>query len=490
MTRTTGTIILLIILSVFLGVYCTAGKSLMTGECDKKLSRPIEYLIKTDIGAKLGKHYLEQINLWAKQGLIRYRDGSEPPEKERVYLVVMLARVIFGGFTVVLVSFISIGVIFMEGTRTEEIPVSNRKTALILALIILNGFLIRLIMAATFYGNCDMSWFTVTADTVLAGDNIYATTHHYNYSPVWSLVLVGLKKIQLQIPAVTFAFMVKFFGCVVDLASLTFLLLIAKNERLSTTKTAALFYLNPVSFLITGYHGQFENFAILMILIGLWAYLKLHNRAVLGTALLWIFVTIGMIVKHNVFYELIICLNTAIKRYRVKLLLFAVSVCVFLATFIPYWSTGKEGIINNVFLYSSGSGRSYGIMSLFKFSLVKYIFIVGLFLFGLFLKGKDIIRNCLLGMLFFLAFITGISIQYFVLPIALGVLRPSKGFLLYSLATTLFLLGDMDNVYAPGFNLLGWNVIWLSVMYWFIIEFKRSCEEVSGVTISFDRFFT
>jgi len=484
MTRTNGTIILLIILGVFLGVYCTAGKSLMTGEYDSKLVRPIEKLIKTKIGEKLGKHYLEQINLWAKDGLIRYRDGSMPPEKEKAYLVMMLAQVIFGGFTVVLASLISIGVIFIEGSRTAELLVSKRKTVLTLTLIILNGLLIRLVMAATFPGNFDMIFFKAASDAALAGDNIYAMTKNYNYTPVWLMVLGGLKWIQIHFPAVTFEFLVRFFGCVVDTVSLAFLLLIARNEGLSITKTTALFYLNPVSFLITGYQGQFENFAVLMILIGLWVYLKLRDpdlSGFWGTALLWVFATAGMIVKHNVFYELIICLNTAIKRYRVKLLLFAVSVCIFLATFIPYWSGGKEGIINNVLLYSSGSQRNYGIITLFEFSPIKYLFIAGLFAFGLFLKSKDIIRNCLLGMLFFMVFTTGIAIQYFVLPIALGVLRPSKGFLVYSLATTLFLLGDIDNVYAPGFHLLGWNVVWLSAMYWFVLEIKRSRETEQNI---------
>jgi len=481
-------------MGVFLCLYCTAGKSLMTGEYDSKLAKPIEHLIETKIGEKLGKYYLEQINLWAKEELIRYHEGSEPPEKEKAYLVMMLARVIFGGFVVVLASFISIGVIFMEGSRTAELLVSKRKTVLTLTLIILNGLLIRLVMAATYYGNFDMKFFKLAADAALAGDNIYAMTKNYNYTPVWLMVLGWLKWMQIfHFPAVTFGFMVRFFGCLVDTMSLAFLLLIARNEGLSITKTTALFYLNPVSFLTTGYQGQFENFAVLMILIGLWAYLKLRDpdlSGFWGTALLWIFATAGMIVKHNVFYELIICLNTAIKRYRVKLLLFAVSVCIFLATFIPYWSTGKDGIINNVFLYSSGYNRSYGIASLFKFSPLRFVFIAGLFLFGFFLKDKDIIRNCLLGILFFLGFTTGTAIQYFVLPISLGVLRPSKGFLVYSLAATLFLLGDIDNVYVPGFHLLGWNVVWLSVMYWFIIEFKRSREAVSGVTVSFDRFFT
>lgn len=478
MIRTNSTVVLLIILGVFLCVFCVAGKSLMTGEYDSKLVQPIEHLIKTNIGEKLGKHYLKQINEWAKQGLIGYRDGSRPPEEERAYLILMLTRLIYGGFAAILASLMSIGLIFIEGIRTTKVSLSKRKIILILILIILNGLLVRLIMAATFHGNYDVGWFTVTADTALAGNNVYTTIGKYNYSPVWFLVLAGLRKVQLHIPGITFAFMIRFFGCVVDLASLAFLMLIARSERLPVIRTATLFYLNPVSFLLTGYHGQFENLAVLMILVGLFAYLRLRHKAVLGTALLWIFATAGMIIKHNIFYELIICLNTAVKRYRVKAALFVVSVCIFLATFLPYWSTGSKGIINNVFLYSSGYGHIYGIMSLFNFPPIKYVFIAGLFGFGLFLKGKDIIRNCLMGMLFFLIFTTGIAIQYFVLPIALGVLRLSKGFLLYSLVTTLFLLGDIDNVYVPGFHMLGWNVVWLSVMYWFILELKRRKETV------------
>ena len=97
-------------------------------------------------------------------------------------------------------------------------------------------------------------------------------------------------------------------------------------------------------------------------------------------------------------------------------------------------------------------------------------------MFGLFLKDKDIIRNCLLGMLFFLTFTTGIAIQYFVLPIALGALRLSREFLLYSFATTLFLLGNRDNVFVPGFHMLGGNIVWLSAIYWFALEMKRSNE--------------
>jgi hypothetical protein len=302
---------------------------------------------------------------------------------------------------------------------------------------------------------------------------VYALTERYNYSPIWFTILGFLKYVQIQLPSLSFHFVIRTFLCLVDLVTLVFLLLIAHHKKISLPKIAMLFYLSPVSFLLTGYHGQFENLAILMIVIGLFIYLKLSQKPVWGTAILWIFATAGMVIKHNVFYELIICLNAAIKRYQIKFLLFLISVCFFMALFIPYWNSGKEGIIANVFMYSSGVGK-YGITSLFNLPQLKYLFIIGMCVFPLFLKNRDIIQQCLLGMLFFLTFTSGISIQYFILPVAIGSLYPSKGFLFYSLAASVFILGNYDNLFVPGFHLFGWNVVWVGATYWFFSELKQN----------------
>jgi hypothetical protein len=257
----------------------------------------------------------------------------------------------------------------------------------------------------------------------------------------------------------------------VDLLTLLVLFLIAKHEKIPLLRISVFFFLNPVSFIITGFHGQFENLAILMILIGIFAYLKLADKPALKILPLWIFATVGTIIKHNIFYELIIVLNSAIKRYWVKISLFALSALIFLSTFIPYWSTGKTGIINNVFLYSSWAG-DYGINTLIHCPQLKYVFILALCLFPLFIKTKDIIRQCLLGFLFFLVFTTGIASQYFLLPIAFGALRPSKGFMLYCLLTAIFILGSPNHLSIPGFHLLKWNIVWLGALYWFIEQMR------------------
>jgi hypothetical protein len=125
-------------------------------------------------------------------------------------------------------------------------------------------------------------------------------------------------------------------------------------------------------------------------------------------------------------------------------------------------------------MYGGGYVGRYGILTLVKLRYLKWAFIVGMFVFPLLLKSKDIIRQCLMGMLFFMTFTTGISIQYFILPIALGALRPSKGFLLYSLAATLFTIGSGNNVAVPLLEeIVTWNIVWVASIFWFITEFYR-----------------
>jgi hypothetical protein len=468
---------------------CSTAGPLLAGKYDDGQVKFLSRISTTDIGQKLINHYSKQIGFFSALKVGPYED-LESSEQEKLSFV--FAGLIFAGSSALFVSFISLVLFVINGVREPQQAISKRAFVLILLLIILNGTIIRLILASVVFGNYDVQSYQIVADIAAGGGNVYAETGRYNYSPLWFMTLAALNRIQLQLPALSFHFVVKSFLCGVDLLTLAFLLLIAADKKISLIKTAILFYLNPLSFLITGYHGQFENLAIFMVVLGLFAYLKLKSKPILGTALLWIFATFGMFVKHNIFYELIICLNSAIKRYWVKLLLFAVSVCIFLVMFLSYWGceskgiiknpdgstfeSSSEGIILNVFRYSSTVGI-YGITSLFYFPPLKYVFIVGMFIFPLFLKSRDIVRQCLLGMLFFLAFTSGVSIQYFILPIALGALCQSKGFLFYTLVGSLFVLGDVNNVFVPGFHLFRWNIVWIGAICWFAAELYNIKKE-------------
>jgi hypothetical protein len=471
MTRANVTIAVLAILILVLCVLSYAGKPLITGQYVPAIGTLTRDIGRTNIGHKLLINYVSQLQFFVYVGAEPYKGLTEKDtEKIDTFLITCL----FAGLVVVVGFFVSVALFVINSG--QQPPISKSKMVVTVVMVILAGTIIRLILAAAVYGNFDMRSYETVADIAGKGGNVYAETQRYNYSPVWFLTLYALKQIQLALPGMSFHFAVKSFICVVDLLTLVVLLLIARIRKLPPVTTAIFFYLNPVSFLVTGYHGQFENFAMLMVLIGIFLYLWLANRPVLGTALLWLFATAGMIIKHNTFYELIICLHSSIKRYWIKMLLFVVSVVIFFLLFIPYWEAGSKGIIENVFKYGSGFG-AYGLTWLFKFPWLKNLFILAMFIFPLFLKSKDIIAQCLLGTLFFLTFTTGIATQYFVLPIALGALRPSRFLLFYTILATLFIFGNANNVFIPGFQIFRWNVVWVGAACWFIAEMRLDRRE-------------
>jgi len=474
-TRNNITIAILAILIVVLCWLCYIGRPLIEGRYVPSMAKLLTSLDSTDVGDEILTHYLRRVESDTVYRIGPAR-GLTPENKEKVFFLIL--RRMFVAL-VALVGFITVAALFLINGVGRQTPVSKTRVAITVALIILAGTIIRLVLAAAAFGNFDMDSYEIVIGIAHRGVNVYAETERYNYSPVWLMILIVLKRIQIAMHDVPFHFIVRSFLCCVDLLTLGVLLLIARVKKLPVTRTAIFFYLSPVSFLVTGYHGQFENFAILMVLTGILMYLVLAARPVLRTVLLWLFATAGMIIKHNVFYELIICLNSSIKRYWIKLSLFIISVIVFLLLFIPYWKTGSKGIIEHVFEYGSFSG-AYGVTSLFALPHLKYLFIAAMFIFPLFLKSKDIIAQCLLGMLFFLTFTTGFAAQYFVLPVALGAVRPSKFLLFYTLAASVLFLGN-DNITAiPGFHLLKLNVVWVAVICWFISEMRLD-RQANGV---------
>jgi hypothetical protein len=426
----------------------------------------VKNIDETRTGHKILKHYSKRLGDFVTFGAL-------PPEvltgQDKEKTDAFLMTNLFIGL-IALTGFFASAALFVINSG-QQATISKPKLVLTVAMVILAGTAIRLILAVAIYGNIDTQSYETYANIAVKGGNVYAEANKYNLTPVKLWVLCALKQIQLALPGAPFHFVVRSFLSGIDLLTLGVLLLIAGVLKLPAVRTAIFFYLCPITFLITGYHGQFENLAMLMVLTGIYMYLRFATRPVLRTALLWLFATAGMIVKHNVFYELIICLHSSIKRYWIKVPLFVISVIVFLSTFIPYWEEGGKGIINNVFKYGSQVGI-YGITSLFMLPNLKNLFIPAMCVFPLFLKSKDIVAQCLLGTLFFLAFTSGIAIQYFVLPVALGTLRPSKYFLLYVLLASFYILGSKDNVFIPYFHLFQWNVVWIGVICWFIAEMR------------------
>lgn len=352
-------------------------------------------------------------------------------------------------------------------------PSQKFRSVVTLGVILILGTGIRLFFAYHTTCNHDIvSWYIDRA-ILEEGKNIFAVTERYNYSPFWFSILKFLAQVNRLLPQFPFMFIVRAFLTFVDLLTLAIVIRLAQVIHFSPQKAAALFFLNPIGIIITGYHGQFDNIPVLFLLSAILLYLQYGKRFFL---LSWLLITAGFITKHEIMQQLLIFFRQ-VKGSRIKALLwFAFSVTLFFLSFAPYWSRGAGGILGNVFGYG-GISRPYGFIMLdFNIAIAqwhKYFFVGLLLLWPFCFQTPQLLRSSLIGMLVFLIFTSGISAQQFILPVALAALQPSLGFYLFSAVSSLFLFGNIDELKIHFFEFIDWNCIWIAATGWFVLELNK-----------------
>ncbi len=208
------------------------------------------------------------------------------------------------------------------------------------------GIALRL-WVSTFGYNFDLQSWAIVASVLDSGGNVYAETARYNYAPVWIQVIGVASWFSSLFDDEIGAFGL-FFTLLLTAVDVGLCLLL---RRKGGDMVALLFFLNPISILISGHHRQFGNLALLLGLVA--AHLfdrsdpdRLDSKAWLGMLVLGLSLT----TKHLLFA---LPWWLALKRRRLVhgLVVFTVPVALFLASFLPYWSEGSDGIVQNVFLY-------------------------------------------------------------------------------------------------------------------------------------------
>lgn len=342
------------------------------------------------------------------------------------------------------------------------------------------GLLARLFLAwAEFktYASFDLESYQIVQGIVRHGGNVYAETSRYNYSPVWSWVLGSLDWLQ-RLVGLRAHVAVCGFLTVVDAASCWFLARLAVLHGLSPRRAVLAFWLSPVSILLTGLHGQFDNLAVLFLLACLWAQATGRGRA---WAWAWAWASGAILVKQIVLFAPLYTLLRAFPARLPRLVAWAACTLPFFLSLAPYWPGAGKQILSHVLLYSS-QPELYGLTALFPSSRtndpVLHAHLLRTLLFTLLIGGAlllprraDALRAALLAPLVFLAFTPGFAVQYMVLPVALGALRPSWAYWLYTTVATFTLLGVLG--FIPGV----WNAItpvlltlWGSVLLWLALE--------------------
>ena len=345
------------------------------------------------------------------------------------------------------------------------------KTRVMIILVILLAAFTKLYFASAYFGNFDQESYEIVVNVIKNGGNIYAETQRYNYTPVWSFVLIFLDS-TAQVLNVPFHTAVRGFLTLVDVVNTIFIGLIAAKLRPGYSLHSIISYsLNPVPLLIVGYHGQFDCLASLPMLVAVYI---LVSRPTPPRNLIWVLGTIALLIKHITFFGVWVLFAQTVHNNKKAILMLIASVIVFLLTFVPYVSTGWHGILQNVFLYKGLSGY-YG-LSLFLPRIANYVlFSVVMVTLPLLAKNLDkklTTRSIELSFASFLSTVPGIGEQYFLLPIIWGSISPTRWYWVYSIFTTLFLIASPSNIHLLNISLIGqvvlWNFVWTCALIWFI----------------------
>jgi hypothetical protein len=308
--------------------------------------------------------------------IIAYHSGNNDGEITTPFLSI--------GFVILYTVIIALLVVIVA--RLNLFP--NKK--ILLLTIILTGIIVRFLVVPPISENKSydfVSW-TIIAKIVDEGGNVYTETTRYNYGPVWFTLLHIIYKC-----ATIFSnYQVQIFRyIIVGVLSLTdigiFILLYKRYNLL----VGCVFLFHPLSILVTGCHNQFDNLAIFLglcavVMFGENFNTPLNRRKLLGILLLGL----SLLTKHILF---LFPFWLALKQHGVKrkIVIILIPTLIFLVGFFPYWSTGKHGIVHNVFQYTSFDNQIF--YNLFIPTILQSMFSNKTIWFGLLIFSAFVFRT-------------------------------------------------------------------------------------------------
>lgn len=289
----------------------------------------------------------------------------------------------------------------------------------LIVLIVVFGTAARLLAASAGH-NYDMESYWIVAGHADAGDNVYASTHRYNYAPAWFIVLDVVKDVadRFPDPFVAFRYLIALLLTAVDIAIASMLL------RRFGLLAAGAFFANPVSILITGYHSQFDNLAIALGLGGA-LLLERTERNSQHDNKLWAVgvVVLGMalIVKHvPIAFPLWLAFRQRSASRAIAVLV--IPIAMFAASFVPCLGEGADGIAANVIGYRSFENAPFfnwivpPLLQRYLSPIV--LFGAALILLGWLWRRHQPVDRLLLYSLTVVVFAPAIANQYLAIPMA------------------------------------------------------------------------
>lgn len=308
--------------------------------------------------------------------------------------------------------------------------------------------------------NYDLISYGIVSDVFAAGGNVYAETERYNYGPAWFLILGAVRAIAHLTADPDGSFRLGIVA-VLTLADLAIALML---ERRFGAAAALIFFLNPVSMIITGYHNQFDNVAIAAGLAAVLAYQGAEGgrggrrRRIAALCLLGLSLT----VKH-IFFALPLWLAFRAGSRRDRALAAGLPVAIFVASFLPFARTGWQGILHNVFLYKSFNNGL--VTRLLHDAAVPpaLVLVLGLAATGWLLRKRPLFESALLYLVLLVILAPAMANQYLAIPMPAVAAAMNPAYAVYLLTAFLIVLSNVDGL---AFGLFRWlGVPWVEGRY-------------------------
>ena len=299
--------------------------------------------------------------------------------------------------------------------------------------------------------NFDMDSWRIVADILNHHGNVYAETYRYNYGPLWFGLLHVFDRVASFTPNPYhfFRYFLVGFLILVDLGVWALL------KKQFGYIVAFLFFLNPISIIITGYHNQFDNFAILLALAAVMIYGRatggLTRRKLAGLALLGI----SIMTKH-LFFAFPLWLAVKQKGWKEKLVTLLLPIAIFLVGFVPFLAHGRAGIVHNVFEYASFNNAPFWFAALPPFLHVilgfKLLFFGALFVFAFVVRKLPVLESLLMYTLVMVIFSPAIANQYLVIAAPAIAVFFNAFFGLYMAYSGVYLAIDAAGLHSQHLN--------------------------------------
>lgn len=302
-------------------------------------------------------------------------------------------------------------------------------------------------VAATRGHNFDFDSFVIVAGITRNGGNVYAETSRYNYGPVWFTILHVLDWISFSVAGRASLFR----PLLVGLLTTTDIAIALLLRGAFGLVPALLFFLSPVTVIITGYHNQFDNLALLLALVAASLYGNDEDGRAIGRKVIGLVVLGASLATKHIFFAFPAWLAFRERTWAGRATAVAVPGLVFVAGFAPFWSRGSHGIIDNVFRYKSFDNAPFfqlfvpPVVSTFVSS--RLLFVAGLVTLGFAVRRRPLLDAALLYSMAVVALSPAVANQYLAIPSAGVAANANVPFLLFILCSTLLLLGNGDGLH-------------------------------------------